>query len=70
MKIEKKIVNFNYQPAVNEHLTPKVYVDNAIDESSLVRNIQDNNLNNLNTTNMNSFASNTQAVNDNQVVTK
>ena len=30
-----KFVKVNYQPAVNEHLTSKVYVDTAIDESSL-----------------------------------
>ena len=37
-----KFVKVNYQPAVNEHLTPKIYVDNAIDGLSLVRNNQDN----------------------------
>ena len=34
---DKKIENIkfgkiNYQPAVDSHLTPKIYVDNAIDE--------------------------------------
>ena len=38
VKLENiKFVKVNYQPAVNEHLTPKVYVDTAIDESSLLR---------------------------------
>ena len=37
-----KFVKVNYQPAVNEHLTPKIYVDNAIDGLSLVRNNQYN----------------------------
>ena len=35
----------NYQPAVNEHLTTKINVDNAIDEPSLVRNFQNNDFN-------------------------
>ena len=39
---DKKLENINFakincQPAVDSHLTPKVYVDNAI-ETSLVRN--------------------------------
>ena len=37
-----KVVKVKYQPADNEHLTPKVYVDTAIDEPSLVRNNKDN----------------------------
>ena len=48
----------------------KNYVDNAIDESSLVRNNQDNDFNNNNLTNINSITLNTQAVNDNHVITK
>ena len=47
-----------------------MYVDNAINEKSLVRNIQDNDFNNHNLTNINSITLNTQAVNDNQVITK
>ena len=65
-----KFVISNYQPAVNEPLTSQVYVDNAIDETSLVRNNQDNNFNNHNLTNINSITLNTQAVNNNQVITK
>ena len=57
-------------PQIDSHLTAKLYVDNAIDESSLVRNIQDNDFNNNNLTNKNSFPLNTQAVNDDQVITK
>ena len=39
VNLEKiKFVKVNYQPAVNEHLTPKIYVDNKIDEATLVRN--------------------------------
>ena len=65
-----KFVKVNYQPAVNEHLTPKVYVDNAKDEISLVRNNKENDFGNYNLTNINSITLNTQAVNDNQVITK
>ena len=39
-------------------------------EPSLVRNIKDNDSNNFNLTNINSITLNTQAVNDNQVITK
>ena len=70
VKFEKKFVKINYQPAVNEHLTHKVYVDNAIDEQTLVRNYQDNDFNNNNLTNMNSITLNTQAVNGNEVLTE
>ena len=55
---------------MNEHLTPKIYVDNAIDEIPLVRNNQDNDFNKNNLSNINSIILNTQAVNDNQVITK
>ena len=65
-----KFVKVNYQPAVNEHLTPKKYVDNAIDEPSLVRNNQDNDFGNYNLINIYSFTLNTPAVNNNQVITK
>ena len=51
-------------------LTAKLYVDNSIDESSLVRNNQDNDFNKNNLTNIYSNTLNTQAVNDVQVITK
>ena len=71
VKLENiKFVKVNYQPTVNEHSTPKIYVDNAIDEPSLVRSNQNNDFNNQNSTDMNSITLNTQAVNDNQVITK
>ena len=54
---------------MNEQLTPIIYVDNAIDESSLVRNNQDNDFNNHNLTNINTITFETQAVNDNHVLT-
>ena len=47
-----------------------MYVDASINESSLVRNNKDNDFNNNNLTNINSITLNTQAVNDNQVITK
>ena len=63
-------IQVNQWPQIDSHLTPKLYVDNAIDEESLVRNNQDNDFNNINLTNINSITLNTQAVNDNQVITK
>ena len=71
VKLENiKLVKVNYAPAHPNHLTPKVYVDASINESSLVRNNQDNYFNNNNLTNINSITLNTQAVNDDQVITK
>ena len=71
VKLENiKFVKVNYVPAHPNHLTPKVYVDASINESSLVRNNKDNDFNNNNLTNINSITLNTQAVNDNQVITK
>ena len=55
---------------IDFHLTPKLYVDNAIDESTLVRSNQNKDFNNYNLANINSITLNTQAVNDNQVITK
>ena len=71
VKLENiKFVKVNYQPDVNEHLTPKVYVDNAIHESSLVRNNKDNGFSGYNLTNINCITLNKQAENDNEVITK
>ena len=71
VKLENiKFVKINFQLAVNEHLTPKVYVDTVIEESSLVRKNKDNDFRNYNLTIINSITLNTQAVNDNQVITK
>ena len=47
-----------------------MYVDNAIDEPSLVRNTQDNDFNIYNLTNINSITLKKQAENDNEVITK
>ena len=65
-----RFVQVNQLPQIDSHLTVKLYVDNAIDETSLVRNTQDNDFNNNNLTNINSFTLNTQAVNDIEVITK
>ena len=48
----------------------KNYVDTEIDQQSVVRNNQDNDFSNYNLTNINSITLNTQAVNDNEVITK
>ena len=55
---------------IDSHLTAKLYVDNAIDEPTLVRNFQDNVFNNQTLSNIGSINLNTQTVNDNQVITK
>ena len=65
-----KFIQVNKLPQIDSHLTAKLCVDNAIDESSLVRNNQDNDFKNNNLTNKNSITLNTEAVNDNQVITK
>ena len=65
-----RFIQVNQWPQKDSHLTPKLYVDKALDESSLVRKIQDNDFSNNNLTNINSITLNTQAVNDNQVITK
>ena len=71
VKLENiKFVKVNYAPAHPNHLTPKVYVDASINESSLVRNNQNNDFNNNNLTNINSITLNKQAENDNEVITK
>ena len=47
-----------------------MYVDNSIDEPSLVRKNQDYDFNNNNLTNINSNTLNERAENDNEVLTK
>ena len=65
-----RYIQANQWPQIDSHLTPKLYVDNSIDQSSLVRNNKDNDFGNYNLTNINSITLKTQAVNDNQVITK
>ena len=65
-----RFIQVNQWPQLDSHLTAKLYVDTEIDQSSLVRNNQDNDFNINNLTNINSITLNTQAVNDNQDITK
>ena len=65
-----RFIKVNQLPQIDSHLTAKLYVDNSIDESSLVRNNKDNNFGNYNLTNINSITLNKQAENDNEVITK
>ena len=65
-----RFIQVNQWPQIDSHLTPRIYVDNSIDEPCLVRNNKDNDFNNNNLTNINSITLNTEAVNDNQVITK
>ena len=65
-----RFIQVNQLPQIDSHLTAKLYVDNAIDEASLVRNNQDNNFNDYNLTNINSITLSKQAENDNEVITK
>ena len=48
----------------------KNFLDNAIDEVSLIRNNKDNDFGNYNLTNINSISLNKQAENDKEVITK
>ena len=48
----------------------KNYVDNLFNDPSIVKNTEHNDFNNNNLTNINSITLNTQAVNDNEVITK
>ena len=65
-----RFIQVNQMPQIDSHLTAKLYIDNAIDQTSLVRINQDNDFNNIILTNINSITLNTQAVNDNEVSTK
>ena len=57
-------------PQIDSYLAAKMYFDNSIDEPLLLRNIQDNDFNHFNLTNIKSITLITQAVNGNQVITK
>ena len=65
-----RFIQVNQLPQIHSHVTAKLYVDNSLDEPTLVRNILDNDFNNYNLTNINSITLNTQADNDNHVITK
>ena len=68
--INARFIQVNQWPQIDFHLTAKLYVDAEIDQSSLVRNNQDIDFDNNNLTNIKSITLNTQAVKDNQVITK
>ena len=57
-------------PHIDSHPTAKLYVDNAIDEISVVRNNKDNDFGKYNFTNINFITLNKPAENDNEVITK
>ena len=65
-----RFIQVNQWPQIDSHLTAELYVDTEIDQSSLVRNNKDNVFGKYSLTNINSITLNTQAVNDNQVITK
>ena len=64
-KIKNLIDPINLHDACNKN-----YVDNSIDEISLIRNNKNNDFGNYNLTNINSITLNNQPINDNEVVTK
>ena len=65
-----RFIQVNQLQQIDSHLTTKLYVDNAIDESSLIRNNKDDDFNNYNLTNINSITLNKQAETDNEVITR
>ena len=73
--IDRSITNarffqVNQLPQIDSHLTANLYVDNSVDEITLVRNNKDNDFNNYNLTNIKSITLNTQPVDNIQVITK
>ena len=64
-KIKNLIDPINLHDACNKN-----YIDNSIDETSLIRNNKNNDFGNYNLTNINSITLNNQPINDNEVVTK
>ena len=64
-RIKNLIDPINLHDACNKN-----YVDNSIDETSLIRNNKNNDFGNYNLTNINSITLNNQPINDNEVVTK
>ena len=67
---KSRLIQVSQLPQNDSYLTAKLYVDIVIDEISLVRNNQDNDFNNQIMTIIYSITLNTQAVNDDQVITK
>ena len=67
---DARFIQVNQLPEIDSYLIAKLYVDNCIDEVSLVRNIQDNDFHNYNLISINSITLKTQAILANQVITK
>ena len=65
-----RFVQVNQLPQIDSHSTAELYVDKALDESSLVSNNQADDFNKHNLTKIGSITSNTLALNHNHVSTK
>ena len=65
-----RFIQVNQLPQIDSHLTAKLYVDNAIDQSSVVRNNKDNDFGNYKLTNINSITINNNPTDDNHVSNK
>ena len=65
-----RFIQFNQLTQIDSHLTAKLYVDNSINEPTSTRNIQVNDFNTYNLSNINSITLNKQAANDNEVITE
>ena len=65
-----RFIQVNQLPQIDSHLTANLYVDNAIDESSLIRKNKDNDFGKYNLTNIISITLNKQAEIDNEIFTK
>ena len=65
-----RFVQVNQLPQIDSHLTAKLCVDNSIDETTLVRNNEDNDFGNFNLTIIKSITLNNQAETDNEIITK
>ena len=65
-----RFIQINQLPQIDSHSTAKLYVDNAIVETSSVRNNQDNDYGIYSLTNIKSITLIKQAENDNEVNTK
>ena len=65
-----RFIQVNQLPQIDSHLRAKLYVDNSIDEPSLVRNNKDKDFGYYYLTIINSITLYTQAINDNLDITK
>ena len=65
-----RFIQVNQLPQIDSHLTAKLYVDNTVDELTLVRNNQDNNFTDNKLTNINSITINNNPTDENHVINK